>query len=103
MQPQRFALHFQIPAVAHGATPELAVLGDLWRPVRPVHVADSCAQRLQLVNQRFERLADPAQRRRALLHQLELDPSLAFRGFSPAHALIVPYDRRKVRLKADTT
>ena len=92
MQPERFALHFQVPPVTHSATPKLAVLGNLWRPVRPVHIADSRAQRLQLFNQRFERLADSAQRRGALLHQLELDPSLAFRGFAPAHTVILPYD-----------
>ena len=94
VQPHRFALHFEVPAVAHGAATDFSVLGQLGRLLCPVDIADPDPQRLQLLNQRFERLADPPERCRALLHQLELDPSLALRGFSPAHALIVPYDRR---------
>src|SRR5687767_13221747 len=93
MQPERFALHFQVPAVTHGATPEFAILGDLWRPVRPMDLTDSRSQCLQLLYQRFERLADTAQRGGALLHQLELDTSLALRGLATSHTVILPYDR----------
>ena len=44
MQPERFALHFQVPPVTHGPAPQFAILGKFWRPVRPVHVADPRTQ-----------------------------------------------------------
>jgi hypothetical protein len=50
------------------------------------------AQRLQLIEQGFKRLADSTERRCALLHQLELDAPLAFGCFLPAHESILPYD-----------
>ena len=93
MQPERFALHFQVPPVTHGPAPELAILGKFWSAVRPVNVPDARTQRLQLLYQRFERLADTAQRSGALLHQLQLDASLTLRGLAATHTMILPYDR----------
>lgn len=103
MQPERFALHFQVPPVAHRPAPEFAVLGKFGSAVRPVDIAEFRPQRLQLFYERFERLADAAERGGTLLHQLELNASLTLRGFAATHMVIVPYDLWPIRLKADST
>ena len=87
MEAQRLALDFEVPPVAHRSTPDFPIFRKLRRPAGPVNVANPGAESVQLLDQRLERLADTAQRRRPLFGQLELDPSLTFRGFSPAHEI----------------
>src|SRR5262245_45759574 len=55
---ERFALHFEIPAIPNGTPSKFAVLGKVGRGAGPVNRADVRAQLLKLVEQRFECLAD---------------------------------------------
>ena len=84
--------------LADGAASQLAVMGYIGGRGRPASAkasarlrrsADACAQLPQFLDERFQRLTDAPVRRRALLHQLELDSPLSLRCFPSAHCSIL--------------
>jgi hypothetical protein len=80
-QPDRFALHFEIPAVLHGFLVQFAIRSDIAGAVFVAVACDLLTRRLQLIEEALETTADAGQRRGAFLLQfleqaLVLGPSV---------------------------
>jgi hypothetical protein len=73
-QTDRFALHFEIPAVLYRFSVQLAIRGDVAGAVFVTAACDLLARRLQLIEEAFETTADPRERRRAFFLQLAQQP-----------------------------
>ena len=89
-QPDRFALHLQIPAVFDRLLVQLQIRRD---PAGAIfffaRACDLLARRVQLLDQTLETPADARQRRRPLLLQL-LQKALMLRpGLIDTHVLII--------------
>jgi len=93
-QPDCFTLHFEIPAIRDGLLPQLAIGGEVARPIVAAPVRDLLAGRFQLRDEPLETAADPGQRGGAFLLQfleqaLMLGPSRVL-----THAPIMPDSQR---------
>ena len=73
-QTDRFALHFEIPAVLYRFFVQLAIGGDVAGAVFVAVACDLLARRLQLVEEALETTADARQRRRTFFLQLAQQP-----------------------------
>lgn len=87
-QTDRFALHFEIPAVLYRFFVQLAIRGDIAGAVFVAATCDLLARRLQLIEKALETTADPRERRRALFLQLAQQPVVLPSRFVDAHAPI---------------
>lgn len=88
-QAESFALHFKVPAILPGSSAETFVLVSIHRRYVPRLTLDANANRMELVDERFEGPADTRQRGRAFLVDLPQHGVVALGYVSQAHILIL--------------
>ena len=88
-QTDRFALHFEIPAVLHSFFVERAIRGEVTGTIAAAALRELFAGRLQLIEEALEPTADPRERRRALFLQFLEKALVLGPGCLDAHGSIL--------------